>query len=196
MLHLSVSSASFEPAGRTAMNQHKLRMPQRCRCLWNVFFLNICLGKHIRKASHLTNNLLPVWHWKVVISMKMPAFPQKCIQSLCEPREVHTLYKHNVCITELDYVFVVIWYASLLTYWKRMKELFLFPSWKLLFIGSIFYYYQQERQKLGDSLLHTAGMLLPWDGSCSFQKLPLLPVTAIFLFRDHSNFFIKDFLSF
>lgn len=64
-------------------------------------------------------------------------------------------------------------------YNKHTNVLFLFPSWKLLFIGSIFYDYQQERQILGELLLNPIGM-----------TFPMSPMAALFSFRDHSNLFI------
>lgn len=109
-MYLSALSAFFELASRTAMNQHILRMPQRCRCLWNVFFLNICLGKHIRRVSCLTSPL-PVWHWCKNCHFHENASPYSEMypKSLWAQRAPYSLYTYCLChVTGLLFGFKLI----------------------------------------------------------------------------------------
>lgn len=147
-MYLSALSAFFELASRTAMNQHILRMPQRCRCLWNVFFLNICLGKHIRRVSCLTSPL-PVWHWCKNCHFHENASPYSEMypKSLWAQRAPYSLYTYCLChVTGLLFGFKLIclfffffFTVCMLTYSKCMTVLFLFPSWKPHFIWNIFF---------------------------------------------------------
>lgn len=120
---------------------------------------------------------------------------QKCIQSLYEPREVHALYGAYL------YHRTGLWFCCNLIYFfadilKTYESIIPLSQLETTSYWEHFLLLSARKAKAEWIFTATAGMLLPRAGSCSFQKLLLLLVAAIFLFRVHSNFFIKDFLSF